>query len=161
MKCLVTKLPEGINKAGLHVFNMNSYFEDVSLTKTYTANGQTGVITHGNDWTWLAGVVTPISNDGNIVGVKLASFSYGTIRVVAIYCFSEYDDVNNIHTLNTDYGDEGRIAFMISGEKLLDYVNIGTDVKYITIRVGGQADSDIGDFINANTILQLERIQGE
>ena len=161
MKCLVTKLPEGINKAGLPLFNMNTYFEDVSLTKTYTANAQTGVITHSNNWTWLAGVVTPTSNDGDIVGVKLASFSSDTIRVVAIYCFSEYDDVNNIHTLNTDYGDEGRIVFMVSGEKLLDYVNIGTDVKYITVRVGGHKGSDIGDFINANTILQLERIQGE
>lgn len=158
MKCLVTKLKEGINKAGLPVLNMDTHFEDLNLIKTYVANATTGLITHDPDWIWLAGVETPIRNDGDIIGVKMPTFPSGTVRVVAIYCFSEYDDTQDIHTLNTDYGEGGRVVLMLSSAVAHDYIRIGADVKYITVRVTGEENTDIGDFITANTILQLEKL---
>ena len=158
MKCLVTKLKEGINKAGLPVLNIDTHLEDVTLTKTYVANGTTGIITHSSNWTNLAGVETPIRNDGDIIGVKMPTFPSGTVVAVAIYCFSEYDDTQDIHTLNPDYGEGGRVIFMLSSAVTQDYVRIGTDVKYITVRVAGQESTDIGDFITANTIIQLQKL---
>jgi hypothetical protein len=153
MDCIVEKLKETINISNLPVFESGKV-EKIDLVATYTANSDTGIINHSDDWKHLAGVVNPISNSGSIKIILNQDIPNTIVNLVAIYVFSEYDDVTGVHTLNTNYGDNGRIIMYFGSQQIFEPTAIlGADAKFITVRVSA-ASSDLTDFIAQNVVLQ-------
>lgn len=154
MDCIVNTLKEIINIPDLPVFESGKV-ENLVLTATYTANATTGIIYNDNNWTNLAGVVNPISNGESIKMLLNQDISNTQISLVAIYAFSEYDDVAGIHTLNTNYGENGRIIMYFRSEQIFEpIVALGDDVKFITVRVAAPSGINISDYIAHNVVLQ-------
>ena len=154
-RCKVNQLRETINKAGLNKF---LEYENVVLTKSYTANGSTGKISHMDAWTWLAGLKTPLDNTEGKIKEIVASFTKTTSAPythVYVFAFSEYNESENIYTLNTNYGTGGKITCEPN-----DVIEIGSDVKYMTVRVesGSSAPYNVEDYFDLESTISIAKI---